>query len=599
MTSENLPYNSFSAMMKKRYGTRIYKVPIDLGLGCPNRNIDGSGGCTFCPESGNRAQQTINAKSIKDQIEAGIKFARRRYGAKHFIAYIQAFTGTFAPASEQQQLYSQILDEHPFKALFVGTRPDCLPEHTLDYLNQLQEQLEVWVELGLQSTHDKTLIRINRQHDWSCSKKAINRLYNRAIPCVAHVILGLPGETEPMMLQTARRLAQLPIKAIKIHNLHVIRHTELAREYQNKTFPLFNEYDYCEILIKFVRHIPKKIALMRMATDTSVDELLAPKWSLDKVQFVEMFVRHMNYRECSQGDLTEDVLKIKRKSNLKIVDTKDGSKTMFSEEFKEHFHSSLGAGSEALEKYVRPAKLQQKLSQKNCRLLDICFGIGYNSFGSVQLALNLKNSYRLKIDALEINKNIVRQSLGFIEGEHKEYLAELYERSEFLKGEVEAKLHWGDARALIGNFENQSMDIVFLDAFSTQRNSELWTLEFFEKIRRVLKIDGCLLTYCAAGPVRGGLMKAGFFLGNTQAFGQQRPGTIATLNSSLIDFPLDHLEIENILHTHKGIPYRDPFNIASNREILKNREKTVTNYKLCRGGSPCPPVKQLSLLQHE
>ena len=189
-------YHRFSDFLLDRHGERVYRIPIDIDLGCPNRNSDGSGGCTFCPVSGNRAQQTLEADGIEEQVSKAIEFARSRYKAKKFIAYIQAFTGTFAPTSVQKKIYSKILKQHDFESLYIGTRPDCLPAPTLDYLEELSQKIDVWIELGVQTSHDKTLLAINREHDWECSVSAINKLSRSAryikgtTPCL---ILSTPS----------------------------------------------------------------------------------------------------------------------------------------------------------------------------------------------------------------------------------------------------------------------------------------------------------------------------------------------------------------------------------------------------------------------
>lgn len=285
------------------YGAALYRVPVDLGFGCPHRNTDGSSGCTFCPGDGSRAAQTLSADSIEDQVRAGVAFARKRYRAEHFMAYLQAFTATFAPVAEQEALFRRVLDTFRFEALSVGTRPDCLPADALDLLSRLREETDVWVELGVQTVHDATLQRIRRGHDWETSRAAILALHQRGIRVAVHVILGLPGEGPEEFRATADTLARLPVCGIKIHNLHVVAETDLAKEYARRAFPVYSEEDYARVLIDFLRRLPPSVPIIRMTTDTAAARLIAPRWHMDKSRFLQYVSREMARQDVRQGDL--------------------------------------------------------------------------------------------------------------------------------------------------------------------------------------------------------------------------------------------------------------------------------------------------------
>ena len=231
------PFYTYKQFMIDRYGEPLFRVPIDLEFGCPNRQQDGSGGCTFCPENGARSQQTLNSVSIENQVHDAVEFSRRRYRAKKFMAYFQAYTSTFATASEQRDLYARVLRNEQFDAVSVGTRPDCLSDETLDFLCELNRSMEVWVELGVQTANNETLKKINRGHSWEQSRDAILRLNERGLKVAVHVILGFAGETAAIF-KTAESLAELPIDGIKLHNLHLIS-TQLAREHDDSPFHLF------------------------------------------------------------------------------------------------------------------------------------------------------------------------------------------------------------------------------------------------------------------------------------------------------------------------------------------------------------------------
>ncbi len=300
MTVPFYPYRQF---MINRYGAPLFRVPIDPGLGCPNRQADGTGGCTFCAEDGGRAVQLRDAQTIRDQVAQSIRFARRRYHAERFMAYVQAYTGTFAAASDQRELLVSVFEEFPFDALSIGTRPDCVLSETCDLLTEVNRSVETWVELGVQTTHDHTLARIQRGHDWACSRDAILRLHEKGLRVVAHVILGLPGETEADMMRTAERLSALPLEGIKIHNLHIIRGTRLEEEFRAGAVSTCDESDYAELLIEFLRRLPPSLPIMRLCTDTPADLLVAPRWFMSKGAFREFIQRQMVTGGWTQGDL--------------------------------------------------------------------------------------------------------------------------------------------------------------------------------------------------------------------------------------------------------------------------------------------------------
>ena len=296
-------YYTYKQYLIDTYGHRVYRVPVDLGWGCPNRDDNGAGGCTFCPGDGARGMQITGKVDIEAQVQAGIDFARERYGVDYFMAYIQAFTGTHADLKEQETQYRRVLDAYPFESFTIGTRPDCLPESTLDLLSEFKQEVDVIVELGVQTIHDATLNRIRRGHHWSESLAAIEALTVRGIRVIAHVILGLPGETPEHFADTADTLAQLPLDGIKIHNLHIIRGTALADEYEAHPFPMMDEDDYAEDLIGFIQRLPPRMAILRINTDTPPEDLIAPLWNLKKGSFIHMIEQRMQTTNRRQGDL--------------------------------------------------------------------------------------------------------------------------------------------------------------------------------------------------------------------------------------------------------------------------------------------------------
>jgi len=579
------PFLSYKDYMLDVYGEALFRIPLDLGLGCPNRDEDGSGGCAFCPEDGARAQQTLNAKDVKQQVGDAIRFAKRRYGAKSFMAYIQAFTGTFASASQQRKIYSEVLSLFEHKAIAIGTRPDCLGDETLDFLVELNEKEEVWVELGVQTANNETLKLVNRGHSWEDSKQAILKLSALGIKVVVHVIIGFPGETAKDFQNTAEELAKLPIDGVKLHNLHIIKGTKFAEMYEKLPFKVMNEFEYAEVAMNFIRRMPDEIPIMRVCTDTDDESLIAPDWGMNKSVFLNYLTMQMAMLGYYQGELLEDNSEMFRDDvSQKILETDDGSVTFWSDDFKEHYHSKNGAYLETMGKFIHPSGISGLLKEKDVRLLDICFGLGYNSLAAINEATN--GDHCIDITALEIDKRVVYNSSKcmadvFASIDERVVLKKLISESRYVKGNVSVQMLWGDARHSVKSLTDK-YDVVFLDAFSSQRNAELWTVDFFRCLAGIIKQDGLLLTYSTALPVLSGMLEAGFYVGESAGGDKLRGGTVASLSEDMIDIPIDEDKLKIIRNSTKGIPYRDEKLSAPSREILKKREKTliIMNAKL-------------------
>jgi radical SAM protein (TIGR01212 family) len=595
------PFVQYKQWMIERYGDALFRVPVEIASTCPH------GRCAFCSENGARAQQTRRQESPIEQIEAAIKFSKRRYKAQKLMLYIQAFTADLTDP-EQQKLILQCLEPTAsghsifpqragnikFEAISIGTRPDCLPEAALRFLESLvgtavpavhgrlgetSLPFEVWVELGVQTANDETLKRINRGHDWECSKKAILALAARSIHVAPHVIIGLPGESSKDWNHTAEELAKLPISGIKIHNLHIVKGTRLA---ENPP-PVLNHWEYAEALMEFLRRIPAELPVMRISTDTPDDELIAPQWHLEKGQFLDYVIQQMTMREIRQGDLCGSGSRPQASgkdaaSTLPVV-TDDGSITFFSEDWKEHYHTKTGARLEAEKKFVEPSGLSRKLQTLDLKLLDVCFGLGNNSLAAISAACHNAGkdacaTGKLEITALEMDKRVVRaaaecfQTLESDPVNWRTVLSELYSHSSFSDQNSSLSIRWGDARYLIQQISDNSMDIIFHDPFSSQHCPELWTVEFFQQLYRVMKPNGVLLTYSSALPVRGAMLEAGFVIGETKPGHQMGDGTIATKRPEDIEFPI----IGNF-DQRRSIPYRDPHLCATSKTILRNRQE--------------------------
>ncbi|MFP4637570.1 MAG: TIGR01212 family radical SAM protein, partial [Spirochaetaceae bacterium] len=302
------PFNAYSRYLKRIYGERVYRIGVDGGFSCPNRSSDRRwGGCTFCDESGARSAYIADheAADLRGQIERSRKVLGRRYGARSFILYFQAFSGTYAPVPRLRQIYDHALSLAPFRELIVGTRPDCVDAETASLLGSYRRAAaatagerapaveDVWVELGLQSAHDRTLERIRRGHDVAAFDRALSVLRAEGVRTAAHVIHGLPGEGREEFLQTVQYLAERRIEGIKIHNLHVVSGTSLAAEYAAGAFSVPDAEEHVEAVASALELLPPETVVMRMTCDTSSERLIAPRSFPDKQQFRRRLVSYM------------------------------------------------------------------------------------------------------------------------------------------------------------------------------------------------------------------------------------------------------------------------------------------------------------------
>ncbi len=277
--------NTFGQAMLARYGERVHKIAIDAGFTCPNRDgTIGRGGCTFC----NNVSFSPNGRrpnQITDQIEAGRKVIRKRTGAKKYIAYFQAYTNTYADVRELTRLYDEALREPDVIGLDVGTRPDCVPDEVLDLLVDYQQQgYEVWLDLGLQSAHDASLVHVNRGHGFAEYEEAVVKARSRGIKVCTHLILGLPGESTEHHISSLERVLELGVDGLKFHPLHVVKGTQLANEWRRGEYQPLTLEQYVSDVVELIRRTPDEVIFHRLTGTASADVLLAPQWCSKKWQ---------------------------------------------------------------------------------------------------------------------------------------------------------------------------------------------------------------------------------------------------------------------------------------------------------------------------
>ncbi|MFQ5912866.1 MAG: TIGR01212 family radical SAM protein [Nitrospinota bacterium] len=302
-------YRSLSSYLRERFGERVQKVSIDAGFTCPNRDgTKATGGCTFCNNRGFSPPARVEPREIAQQIRQGVAFLRHRTNARKFLAYFQAFTNTYAPVEVLRERYGVIREFPEVVGLVIGTRPDCVPEETLDLIAEFAEGYHVWVEYGLQSASDRTLEIINRAHPVADFADAVERTHRRAkagldLHTCAHVILGLPGETREDMLNTARFVASLPLDGVKIHLLHVLRGTPLEAQYRRGEFRLLEMEEYAGLVCDFLELLPPEMVIQRLTGEAPEEFLVAPRWCLDKNKVFAAIQAKLERRDAYQGKL--------------------------------------------------------------------------------------------------------------------------------------------------------------------------------------------------------------------------------------------------------------------------------------------------------
>ena len=295
-------YNLYHDYMKEKFGVRVHKVSLDMGFTCPNR--DGTvaqGGCVYCNNDSFVPPYARSRYNMDFQIKHGIEYMKNRFKAKKFIIYFQAYTSTYGDAKELERMYKEALKYDGVIGLSVGTRSDCIDEEKIEIFERLAKDYYVSVEYGIESIYDKTLEYMNRGHNYQSVLDAIDLSKNRGIQLGTHIIVGMPTETEEEMLAMADEVSTLGIDTFKIHNLHVIKNTQLARMYKEKPFKLFSYEEYLKFIVKFLERLSPDIMLERLFTDTPQDLLIAPRWKERHNEIIYGIKQEMEKQDTWQG----------------------------------------------------------------------------------------------------------------------------------------------------------------------------------------------------------------------------------------------------------------------------------------------------------
>ena len=300
-TEDNKRYQTWNYYTKTHYGTRLYKVPLDAGFTCPNRDgTVSSGGCVFCA-GGSNSFPDISGSDIYAQYLERRKVFTRKWPEGRPLAYFQSYTNTYGPLERLKELYQPFIDDPEIVGLVIATRSDCLSDEVIEYLHSLTKIKDIWLELGLQSIHDVTLREMNRGHDYRNFLDAVNRLKNTDIKISVHIIDGWPNETEEMMMETAKAIGKLPVHAVKIHMLHVLKDTSLGTLYEIRPFPLLSKQEYTELVARQLTYLNPEMVIERITGDGLPDQLIAPLWTVKKISVINDIDKAMVRYDLWQG----------------------------------------------------------------------------------------------------------------------------------------------------------------------------------------------------------------------------------------------------------------------------------------------------------
>ena len=299
-------YYDFGSFLSQYFEGKVQKISIHAGFTCPNRDgSKGTGGCTYCNNQTFNPEYCNPHLGIRRQLEDGISFFARKYPEMRYLAYFQAYTNTYGELEQLKAMYEEALAVEGVVGIVIGTRPDCMPDTLLDYIEELSHRTFVMVEYGIESANDNTLQHINRGHDFATATDAIRRTHERGILVGGHLILGLPGEDHAELMRQAETIATLPLDMIKLHQLQLIRGTRMAREYDERPedFHLYTVDEYINLAIDYIERLPETMVVERFISQSPRSLLIAPDWGMKNYQFVDRLRRCMQERGAWQGRL--------------------------------------------------------------------------------------------------------------------------------------------------------------------------------------------------------------------------------------------------------------------------------------------------------
>ena len=301
-SNDNKRYHTFNYYLKNKYHNKVAKVSLNANFTCPNRDgTKGIGGCIFCSNSGSGDFAGNVKDSLEKQFDDVSTLLQKKWPNCKYIAYFQANSNTYGPVEKLRNCIEPFINKKDVVAISIATRPDCLEDEILEYLDSVNKRCDLWIELGLQTIHDKTAKLINRGHSYLEFIEGLNKLRHLNINVCVHIINGLPFETYEMMLTTAKEIGKLDIQALKIHMLYVIKNTKLHQMYQNNEFTMLNRDEYIDLVTEQLSYLPENIVIERLTGDGNVNDLIAPDWSIKKVTILNDIDKLMVKKNYVQG----------------------------------------------------------------------------------------------------------------------------------------------------------------------------------------------------------------------------------------------------------------------------------------------------------
>lgn len=295
-------YTDFGSWLKYQFPFKVQKISVNAGFTCPNRDGSiGLGGCTYCNNQTFNPEYCDNKKTISTQLQDGKSFFSRKYPEMKYLAYFQAYTNTYGSLHSLQSMYEEALTEKDIIGIVIGTRPDCVTDELLDYLEELNAKTFLIMEYGIETANDLTLKRINRGHNFECSANAIEKTKNRGIITGGHIILGLPGEDEEESIRQAPIISDLKLDILKIHQLQIIKGTKMAAEYEENPFHLYSVDEYVNLISNYIQYLRKDLVLERFVSQSPKQLLIAPDWGLKNYEFTNKLRNQLVSQHICQG----------------------------------------------------------------------------------------------------------------------------------------------------------------------------------------------------------------------------------------------------------------------------------------------------------
>jgi hypothetical protein len=301
-------YHNLNYHLREKFGHKVFKIALDAGFTCPNRDGTFSGeGCYFCSEQGSGDFAGDRKLDIEEQFMQVKEMMHQKWANGKYIAYFQAFSNTYAPVNRLRELYEYALAQDGVLGIAIATRPDCLPDEVIALLAELNQKSYLWVELGLQSIHKKTALLMNLHYDYNVFLDSLYKLREHNIETCAHIILGLPGESSEDMLATGKAVAKLPIQGLKIHLLHLMKNTPLAKMHEKKPLDFLSREEYIKLVVDILKYLPPEMVIHRLTGDSPRDLLIEPRWSLNKWEVLNLIDKRLVKLNTWQGKSYHDL----------------------------------------------------------------------------------------------------------------------------------------------------------------------------------------------------------------------------------------------------------------------------------------------------